>query len=620
MDTIHPQKLTSVDSGSENRRQPPPDASPFVNIAGYKFVTLDRLSERREQLRDQCGKLHLKGTILLAPEGINLFIAGERVAIDEFLTELRRDGPFADFEVKESPSDDQPFSRMLVRLKKEIIAFNVDAVDPRRKTSPRIAAADLKSWLDEGQDVTLLDVRNDYEIEIGTFKNAVNIGIDHFRHFPDAAKSLPEELKKRPIVTFCTGGIRCEKAAPYLEQLGFESVYQLDGGILKYFEECGADHYDGDCFVFDKRVAVNPQLAETPVELCFACQATLTAEEQQSPQYVPGQSCPHCFQSGQETMQQLIDQRNSAIRAAGEPLPGSVPYDNRRPFFVTQRFAGQTLIDALGNLQPHITRDAWQTEIDLGRIRYQEEPAASDVTLVAGQRYDHIMPNTVEPDVNAAIRVIYEDEWIVAVNKPAPLPMHPCGRFNRNSLQHILADVFAPWKLRIAHRLDANTTGVVVLSKTGQVASQLQPKFERGEIDKEYLVRVQGRWDFERHVSTAAISATPTNAGARVVDPKGLPARTEFEFMRHLEDGSSLVKAIPQTGRTNQIRIHLWDLGYSVCGDPLYLPDRRLGDSQTLSLDDPPLCLHAHRLGFEHPITGDAVTFSATPPAWAMAS
>ena len=615
MDTAQPQKLVS-----ESAKQPHAKATssdePFVNIAGYKFVMLDRLTERRQRIRDRCIELQLKGTILLAPEGINLFVAGRRCAIDDFLAELRSDEPFADFEVKESPSDDQPFSRMLVRLKKEIIAFGVEGIDPQHKTSPRVSAKELRNWLDNGDNVTLLDVRNDYEIEIGTFENAVQIGIDHFRHFPDEAKSLPTELKKHRIVTFCTGGIRCEKAAPYLEQLGFEQVYQLDGGILKYFEECGSEHYDGDCFVFDKRVAVNAELTETAIELCYACQATLSPDDQESDKYVPGKSCPHCFQATADSMQQLIDGRNAAIAQAANPLPGSMPYDNIRPFFVTQRFAGQKLLDALCELQPHIRREDWQAEIESGRIRYQDAITSTEQTLVAGQRYDHVMPNTVEPDVDAAMQVIYEDEWIVGVNKPAPLPMHPCGRFNRNSLQYILARVYSPLKLRIAHRLDANTTGVVVLSKTGQVAAKLQPMFERGEIGKEYLVRVQGHWEFTREHCTAPISATPTNAGARVIDQAGLPAHTEFEFRRLMEDGTTLLTARPKTGRTNQIRIHLWDLGYPVCGDPLYLPDGELGDSQTLSVSDPPLCLHARRLQFQHPITGTAITLTAPEPAW----
>ena len=201
--------------------------------------------------------------ILLSTEGINLFLAGTRGNIDSFLEKLRVCPEFSDLEVKESISDHQPFSRMLVRLKKEIIAMGHDEIRPHQQSSPKLSAKELKKWLDEGRDVTLLDVRNDYEVEVGTFKDAVPIGVDSFRDFPDAAEKLPGELKQKPIVMFCTGGIRCEKAGPLMENQGFQEIYQLDGGILKYFEECGGDHYDGDCFVFDKRVVLDPGLQET---------------------------------------------------------------------------------------------------------------------------------------------------------------------------------------------------------------------------------------------------------------------------------------------------------------------------------------------------------------------
>ncbi|MFN9914128.1 MAG: rhodanese-like domain-containing protein, partial [Pirellulaceae bacterium] len=153
----------------------------------------------------------------------------------------------------------------------------------------------LKAWLDAGRPVTLLDTRNDYEVELGTFQQAIDLGIHHFRDFPQAAAAIPEEIKARPMVTFCTGGIRCEKAGPYLEQLGFREVYQLDGGILNYFERCGNSHYEGDCFVFDHRVAVTPELKPSGAKLCFACQAVLTADDLASEKYASGISCPHCY-------------------------------------------------------------------------------------------------------------------------------------------------------------------------------------------------------------------------------------------------------------------------------------------------------------------------------------
>ncbi len=269
---------------------------PIVNVSAYLFVSLDDLPERRERLRTLCKNLGLKGTILLSTEGINLFVAGERAAVDGLLAEFRADPQLCNLEVKESVSDHQPFNRMLVKIKKEIIAFGVPGIDPAKATSKRISAEELKTWFDEKRPFTLLDTRNDYEFTLGTFEGAVPIGVDSFRDFPAAVDRLPETMKQEPIVTFCTGGIRCEKAAPYLERCGFSDVYQLDGGILKYFELCGQQHYRGECFVFDKRVALDGNLLETDTALCFACQRTLIAEDQASEHYVMGESCPYCYE------------------------------------------------------------------------------------------------------------------------------------------------------------------------------------------------------------------------------------------------------------------------------------------------------------------------------------
>ena len=267
----------------------------ILNIAAYKFVPLTELPERREQLRNFCLELELRGTILLSPEGINLFLAGEREAVEQLLAKLQEDAEIGTLKVKESLSDHQPFNRMLVRLKKEIIAFGIDGIDPLNAPSKKISPETLKQWLDEGRPVTLLDTRNDYEVRLGTFTGAVPIGVDHFRDFPTAVDDLGDALPDQPIVMFCTGGIRCEKAGPYMERAGYGNVYQLEGGILKYFEDCGGEHYDGDCFVFDKRTALDPELQETATTLCYACQNPLTAEEQQSPHYVPGESCGYCW-------------------------------------------------------------------------------------------------------------------------------------------------------------------------------------------------------------------------------------------------------------------------------------------------------------------------------------
>ncbi len=266
-----------------------------LNISAYLFAPLDNLPALRERLRQVCSEGGLKGTILLAPEGINLFVAGGRHAVQLLVGEIRAIAGLEGLAPKESVSEEQPFNRMLVKIKKEIIAFGAEGVDPARRPAPRLTARELKQWLDEGRPITLLDTRNDYEIRLGTFRGAVPAGIRHFRDFPEAVRRLPEEWKERPILTFCTGGIRCEKAGPYLQQAGFKHVHQLDGGILKYFEECGGAHYDGECFVFDRRVGVDPQLKETGTVQCFVCQAPLTTAEQADSRYVPDHSCPYCF-------------------------------------------------------------------------------------------------------------------------------------------------------------------------------------------------------------------------------------------------------------------------------------------------------------------------------------
>jgi UPF0176 protein len=269
--------------------------SGWINISVYKFTPLADLPGLRANLLELARAQALRGTILLSTEGINLFVAGTRAGIDVLLAALRAVPGLADLQPKESVSAEQPFNRMLVKIKKEIIAFGVEGIDPARRPSARLPARTLKQWLDEGRPVTLLDARNDYEVRMGTFRGAVPAGIGHFRDFPAAVARLPAALKDQPVVTFCTGGIRCEKAGPYLEMAGFKNVHQLDGGILKYFEECGGAHYDGECFVFDRRVGVDPQLRETNSVICFNCQMPLTVAEQQHPHYVADRTCPHCF-------------------------------------------------------------------------------------------------------------------------------------------------------------------------------------------------------------------------------------------------------------------------------------------------------------------------------------
>jgi RluA family pseudouridine synthase len=590
----------------------------IVNIAAYKFVELPELRPLRARLIALCRGWELKGTILLSVEGINLFVAGEREKIDLLLAELRSIPGLEDLSPKFSETDHQPFRRMLVRLKKEIIAFGVEGINPARRTSPKLAARELKQWLDEGRPVTLLDTRNDYEVKLGTFKNALPIGVDHFRDFPAAVAKLPSAMKEQPIVMFCTGGIRCEKAGPFMEREGFKKIFQLDGGILKYFEECGGAHYDGECFVFDQRVGLDPSLQETESTQCFRCQTPLTAADQKDPRHVPGQSCPYCFKTPAEQMALNLAQRHEAIRRAITPLPGSAPRDNYKPVNVPADCDGKTLLEALCRVAKNVPVEKWESECARGLlVTLAGEPVAAAKIVRAGERYRHVFPNVTEPDVNGAVEILHEDEALIVVNKPAPLPMHAGGRFYRNTLQHILNAAYHPQKPHPAHRLDANTTGVVLVTRTRHFAGKLQPQFVNGQIGKIYLVRVQGRPPADHFSCAAPISAEAAALGSRTVDEiSGQPARTEFRVRQRNDDGTALLEARPLTGRTNQIRVHLWHLGFPVCGDPVYLANGRIGDKQTLAVDEPPLCLHAWRIKFIHPLSGQPMEFTAPPPDW----
>ena len=295
---------------------------PILNVAAYKFVSLDDLGRRRRELREFCQNRQMRGTILLSAEGINLFVAGKDEPVESLLTLLQDDPAIGELDIKRSRSVDIPFRRMLVKLKNEIISFGVPGIDPVGKPSPKVPPRELKQWLDQGKDLLLLDVRNDYEVELGTFTGAKAIGVDHFRHFPSAVAELPSDLKKKTVVMFCTGGIRCEKAGPMMEQAGFKDVVQLEGGILKYFEECGGDHYDGECFVFDSRVALGSDLNETDTTMCFACQATLSRDDQASPCYLPPSSCPHCYRPPDVQQAELLARTPSSNSAGYDTLAG----------------------------------------------------------------------------------------------------------------------------------------------------------------------------------------------------------------------------------------------------------------------------------------------------------
>ena len=238
---------------------------PVLNISAYRFVVLDDVDSLREQIHAEALARHLKGTVLLAEEGINLFLAGPPDAVHGFIVWLREDARFAELEVKESPSPTVPFGKLLVKVKREIIRMNRPAIRPQAERAPAVSAQTLARWLaqghdDDGREVITLDTRNAFEVDAGRFRGAIDWRIDKFSDFPAAVLEHRDELSGKTVVSYCTGGIRCEKAALFMADAGVDRVMQLDGGILKYFEETGGAHFDGLCFVFDARREVGSDL------------------------------------------------------------------------------------------------------------------------------------------------------------------------------------------------------------------------------------------------------------------------------------------------------------------------------------------------------------------------
>ena len=238
----------------------------ITNIAAYLFVSLDDLPDLRTRIQDRILALNLKGTVLLAPEGINLFLAGDDGGIGAFLDWLRADARFAPLQVKYSYSATIPFQRVKVRIKREIIRMNHPAIRPEAGRAPAVDAPTLARWLAQGQDdagreLVMLDTRNGFEVDAGTFTDAIDWRLNKFSEFPDALQAHRAQLEGKTVVSFCTGGIRCEKAAIFMAETGLDHVYQLDGGILKYFEETGGPGFQGRCFVFDERETLGADLA-----------------------------------------------------------------------------------------------------------------------------------------------------------------------------------------------------------------------------------------------------------------------------------------------------------------------------------------------------------------------
>ena len=289
----------------------------YICAALYKFVELNDYEQIREPLYQMLIDNDVKGTLLLAREGINGTICGTREAIDNVLVYLRSDDRFADIDHKESPSDEQAFYRTKVKLKKEIVTMGVDWVDPKNTVGTYV---EPEKWNDliSDPEVLVIDTRNEYEYAVGTFEGAVNPKTDTFREFPEYVKEHLDPEKHKKVAMFCTGGIRCEKSTAYLKEQGFDEVYHLKGGILKYLELVPEDNsrWNGECFVFDQRVTVKHGLEQGEYDQCYACRMPITKEEMASEHYQKGVSCPHCFDKTTPEQKERFAERERQIQLA----------------------------------------------------------------------------------------------------------------------------------------------------------------------------------------------------------------------------------------------------------------------------------------------------------------
>ncbi|MGK0503849.1 MAG: UPF0176 protein [Alteromonadaceae bacterium] len=291
--------------------------STYIVCAMYKFVALENFEAMRQPLLSAMESNGIKGTLLLASEGINGTVSGTREGIDGLLQYLNADERINPISCKESLHEEQPFYRTKVKLKKEIVTMGVEGIDPRKTVGTYVKPSDWNALISD-PDVTVIDTRNGYEIEIGTFKHAIDPKTETFREFPEyVAKTLSPEKNKK-VAMFCTGGIRCEKSTAYLKEQGFDEVYHLEGGILQYLEDVPKEEslWEGDCFVFDNRVAVNHDLEKSDYHQCYACRLPITDEDMQSEKYEPGVSCPHCFGTHTEDQLSRFREREKQVNLA----------------------------------------------------------------------------------------------------------------------------------------------------------------------------------------------------------------------------------------------------------------------------------------------------------------
>jgi len=289
----------------------------YVVCALYKFVELKDFVELRQPLLDEMTDKEICGTLLLAREGINGTVAGSRENIDALLAWLNKDERLNPIETKQSFTEEKPFKRTKVKLKKEIVTMGVGDIDPNKSVGTYVHAKDWNELI-QSPDVVLVDTRNEYEYEVGTFKDAVNPHTESFREFPDYVKENLDPNKHKRIAMFCTGGIRCEKSTAYMKQQGFKEVYHLKGGILQYLEDVPKEEslWEGECFVFDDRVTVNHDLEPGGYDQCHACRLPITEDDKASEQYVQGVSCPHCYDKTSAEQKARYAQRERQIQLA----------------------------------------------------------------------------------------------------------------------------------------------------------------------------------------------------------------------------------------------------------------------------------------------------------------
>ncbi|WP_318463131.1 oxygen-dependent tRNA uridine(34) hydroxylase TrhO [Photobacterium leiognathi] len=291
--------------------------SQYVVCALYKFVALNDYQQIQQPLKDLLEANHIRGTLLLASEGVNGTVAGKRESIDALLKWFKQDPRLADVVYKESFNAEQPFNRTKVKLKKEIVTMGVEGIDPRHVVGTYVKPKEWNALISD-PDVVLVDTRNDYEVDIGTFKNAVNPNTETFREFPQYVKDNLDPNKHKKVAMFCTGGIRCEKSTAYMKEQGFEEVYHLEGGILKYLEEVPQEEsmWEGDCYVFDGRVAVNHQLEKSDYDVCNACRLPITEQDKASEHFEQGVSCPKCIDKHSDEQKARFREREKQVQLA----------------------------------------------------------------------------------------------------------------------------------------------------------------------------------------------------------------------------------------------------------------------------------------------------------------